>query len=182
MNPSSCTIRCSISALTIVVMQTVWSLPRWTDKDGEVTKIEFVEFLRSNKPSFGPFKSLVTLQETFGLIKYVLLARKTYTRARAHVRSHMHYYSHVHRRTCTAELNPSSQWSPEQNKEIRPRRSFIIQRRSHMCLLLWPAYTFGQVLCHQSFRLSRCVCTSGRRRFNARHICRKCQRGHGCDR
>eukprot|EP00729_Bicosta_minor_P025709 gene25709-27135_t len=45
------------------------------DGDGEVTKTEFVEFLRINKPKHGPFKSLPALQEAFGLTKKTFISR-----------------------------------------------------------------------------------------------------------
>lgn len=45
---------------------------------GEVTKIEFLEFLRVNKPTRGPFCSLAALQTAFGLTKRSSIARKDF--------------------------------------------------------------------------------------------------------
>ena len=45
------------------------------DGDGKVTQIEFVEFLRINKPTAGSFSPLAKLQSIFDLLKYQAINR-----------------------------------------------------------------------------------------------------------
>eukprot|EP00729_Bicosta_minor_P006580 gene6580-5765_t len=45
------------------------------DGDGEVTQIEFAEFLRVHKPSSGPFSTVAALQGTFGLNEAPAISR-----------------------------------------------------------------------------------------------------------
>ena len=48
------------------------------DGDGSVSKVEFVEFCRANKPKHGPFSKVSTLQDVFGFNKLYEVTRQLF--------------------------------------------------------------------------------------------------------